>query len=462
MNLRRLLLGVLCSILITTPLLAQKEAPPAGGEPKDFSLPEKQSIALDNGLNATLVQYGALPKVAIRIVVRAGNLNESADEVWLADLTGRMMQEGTTTLGSQELAARFASMGGELSVSTGLDTMTVGATVLSEFAAEAATLLAEVARTPALPEAELDRIKGDMNRELSISMTRAQSQATERFYALLYGDHPYGRLYPTEEMLNGYGIEQLRAWHDTNFGAQRTRVYVVGRFDTAAVEAAIGESFNDWQPGEEALINPPEMQSGRRVHLIDRPDAPQSTIRLGLPTIGPSHEDYMALTVTNSLLGGSFGSRITTNIREDKGYTYSPSSSVSTRYRAAHWVQSADVTSEATGASLVEIIKEIDRLQAEAPSEEELAGIQNYLAGIFVLRNSSLGGIINQLSFLDLHGLDESYLTGYVGNIYSVTPERVRQTAETYLDDAQMTLVVVGDEAGATGQISFLGEVVTD
>ena len=458
---KRLLLGALCSVLITAPILAQT-TPPAGGEPKNFSLPEKQSVELDNGMSATLVQYGALPKVAIRVVVRAGNLNESAKEVWLADLTGRMMQEGTATLASQELAARFASMGGELSVSTGLDTMTIGATVLSEFGAEAAALLSEVVRTPALPEAELDRLKGDMNRELSIARTRAQSLASERFYALLYPDHPYGRLYPTEEMLNGYGIEQIRAWHEANFGAMRTKAHVVGRFDDAAIEAAIRAGFGDWKSGEEALIQPPEMEAGRRVHLIDRPDAPQSTIRFGLPTVDPSHEDYMALTVTNALLGGSFGSRITTNIREDKGYTYSPFSSVSTRYRAAHWVQSADVTSEATGASLVEIIKEIDRLQAEAPSEQELEGIQNYLAGVFVLQNSSLGGIIGQLAFLDLHGLGESYLTGYVGNIYGVTPEIVRQTAEMYLDDAQMTLVVVGDEATAAGQIGFLGEVVTD
>src|SRR5690606_7188571 len=131
------------------------------------------------------------------------------------------------------------------------------------------------------------------------------------------------------------------------------------------------------------------------IAVIDRPNAPQTTIMLGLPTLDPSKEDYVPLAVTNSLLGGSFGSRITSNIREDKGYTYSPRSVISTGYRVALWYEQADVTSEHTGASLQEISKEIKRLQSEPPSAEELKGIQNYEAGVFVLQNSTPQGIIS-------------------------------------------------------------------
>lgn len=207
-------------------------------------------------------------------------------------------------------------------------------------------------------------------------------------------------------------------------------------------------------------MNIPAPVSKRAVHLTDRPGAAQSTIYLGLPVIDPTQKDYMALLVTNSLLGGSFGSRITSNIREDKGYTYSPFSSISTRYRDAYWAEVADVTTEVTGASLKEIFYEIDRLQAEAPSEEELRGIQNYLAGVFVLQNSTPSGIIGQLALLNLHGLPESYLTEYVKNIYAVTPAEVQRIAQTYLRDEEMTIVITGDVKKISAQIAAFGAIV--
>ena len=137
----------------------------------------------------------------------------------------------------------------------------------------------------------------------------------------------------------------------------------------------------------------------------------------------------MAAQVTNALLGGSFGSRITRNIRENKGYTYSPGSSLSSRVGDAYWAESADVVTQHTGASLREIFLEIERLRSEPPSAEELRGIQNFLAGTFVLQNSTPGGIIGQLRFMDLHGLERSYLENYVRNVYAVTPADVQRVA---------------------------------
>ena len=136
------------------------------------------------------------------------------------------------------------------------------------------------------------------------------------------------------------------------------------------------------------------------------------------------HEDHTALDVTNSILGGSFGSRITSNIREDKGYTYSPFSSLQTNYKSGLWFEVADVTTEHTGASLNEIKKEIIKLQNEPPSKEELDGIKNYESGIYVLQNSTPNGIINQLNFLSIHELSDSYLTNKVNSIMSINPGR--------------------------------------
>ena len=150
---------------------------------------------------------------------------------------------------------------------------------------------------------------------------------------------------------------------------------------------------------------------------------------------------------TNTLLGGSFASRITSNIREQKGYTYSPSGSVSNFYRVAQWMEAADVTSADTAAALTEIYKEVDRLRNEPPTAEELAGFQRYMAGLFVIRNSSPNGVLSQVAFLDLHGLPDSFLTNYVQNVYAVSPAQVSAMAKKWIDPSKMTLVVVGDLA---------------
>ena len=167
---------------------------------------------------------------------------------------------------------------------------------------------------------------------------------------------------------------------------------------------------------------------------------------IGLPVLTPRDNDYVAQVITNSLLGGSFGSRITSNIRENKGYTYSPRSTVQNRQGSSIWYESADVTSEHTIASLNEIEKEIKRLQSETPSKDELEGIQRYEAGIFVLRNTSPDGIIGQLNFLDQNGLPDSFLSNYVQNMYKVTPEKVSQVMRDKFRYEKMSIVMVGDK----------------
>src|SRR5262249_10272617 len=146
------------------------------------------------------------------------------------------------------------------------------------------------------------------------------------------------------------------------------------------------------------------------------------------------------------LLGGSFSSRITSNIREQKGYTYSPSSQVSARDHTAYWAETADVTTNVTGPSLKETLAEIDRLKGEPPADKELKGIQNYIAGTFVLQNSSRAGIIGQLQFVDLQGLPDDYLNKYVQNAYAVTPAQVQQTTQKNIVGDKAAIVVVGDK----------------
>ncbi len=453
---------ILATILVAAASVAAQQfpsEPPAPGQPRDFRVPEAKRFTLDNGLEVAMVQWGAMPKVRVTLSVRTGNAFEEADEVWLADLTGDLMREGTATRTATEIARDAARMGGALEIGVGGDTTTIGGDVLSEYGAQFAALVADVVRNPKFPASELDRLKADMMRNLAVALSQPQQLALQKFRAVLYPDHPYGRVFPTNEMIKGYTLDQVKAFYAGTFGAARSRLYIVGNFDPAAMESSVRKAFDGWARGTPAAPEPPKPTSERSVYLIDRPGAPQSTIVLGMPTIDPSNDEFIALSVMNALLGGSFASRITMNIREDKGYTYSPGSQLSSRYRDAYWAENADVTTAHTGASLKEIFAEIDRLQAQPPDEKELAGVKNYLAGTYVLQNSSRGGITAQLQYVDLHGLPADYLNTYVKKVYAVTPQQVTEMAKKYVKDEQATIVIVGDRKAIEEQLKGFGEI---
>jgi len=440
---------LLCSSLT----MAQKETPPAGGTAKDFKLSDKKKQKYANGLQSTLVHYGTTPKVTISLIIKTGNVHETPEQIWLADLTARMLREGTASLSFAELSKKVAAMGGSLNIGAGLTQTTITGSVLSEFAPEFIKLISDLVINPAFPESEVERIKGDLRRRLATQKAVPQQQAQDEFYHALYGDQRFGITFPTEEMINSYTTKTIRDFYNANFGAKRSVLYVVGKFDEAAVKSAINASLTKWKAGPEVKYPKITPKAVADTLIINREKAPQTTVMVGMPVITPDNKDFVPLLVTNSLLGGSFGSRITSNIREDKGYTYSPFSGVSNRIGGSIWYEQADVTSEHTIASLLEIEKEIKKLQAIAPSEAELDGIQNYEAGIFVLQNSSPGGIIGQLNFLDLYGLDDSYLNNYVKNIHAVTPEKVSEITKKYIDYDKMTKVMVGDKEVIDQQI---------
>jgi len=444
----RLLAGLLAACGIGQILNAQeRETPPPLGTPKPFALPASETFTLKNGMKVTLAKYGVVPIVSIRAVVAFGHISESAGQVWMSDLLTELMKEGTTSRTAQQVANEAARMGGQLDISAGTDTSYAGIEVLSEFTPDAVKLIADVLQHPKLPQDQLERVRANLLRQLAVQLATPQAQANQVFAATLYPDHPYGRLFPTDSQLKGYGIEDVRNFYAANAGAQRTHLYVVGRFD-AGVKQTIEAAFQDWNAGPPAKTNPPSNVAKPRMVVVNRPGAVQSTLRIGLPfAVTPADADYIPLKVTDALLGGAFTSRITNNIREQKGYTYSPFSQVVTRYRAGDWHESADVTTKYTADSIREIFFEINRLRKDPPDAKELNGIQNLLGGIFVFQNSSNAGIIGQLSFLDLHGLSDNYLKTYIQKVNAVSRSDVQRITESYLDPAKMTLVVVGDKS---------------
>lgn len=423
------------------------------------ALPPRQVEALDGGMQVTLVPAGVIPVAAVRLVVRAGSADAPADKTWLDRFVHDYLREGSEARDAEAFASALAAIGGRLDIEGDEHTTTIGAEVPSEHAAAAVTLIAELARTPRFPEGSAARLIEDMERTLDIAGSQPAWLAHAGFRAALYGDHPYGRVMPSAETLAGLTVKDARAFWKRHAGAKGAHLMVSGLFDEHSVLHTARAAFDGWQEGDPGDVPNASERPQRSIRIIDRPGAEQSTLQIGLPVVAPGHEDYVALEVLNSLLGGSFYSRITLNIREDKGYTYSPRSSISSRPGDAYWVEAADVTTNVTGASVKEILGEVDRIRNVPPSGEELAGILNYVAGTFVIRQATPGGILNHLEFLDLHGLDVSYSASYVARVRAVTPAEIQRLAQTYLDPAAMSIVIVGDRAEIESQVAEFGPI---
>ncbi|RYG30120.1 MAG: insulinase family protein, partial [Chitinophagaceae bacterium] len=318
------------ALLAGSPAYTQ-ETPPVGGQPKDFKLSEKTKAKLPNGLQTTSVKYGNLPKVTISLVVSTGSIHETASQTGLAALTGEMIRQGSKKMDFKTLSKKVAAMGGTVNVNVGKEDVSISGSVLSEFAPDFIAAIADLIMNPALPQKELSRLKENAKRNLAVDMTVPQSIAEDKFRSTLFKDHPFGRLFSTAATIDGFTWQNVKDFYDKNFGAKRSAIYIVGNFDAAVVKAAVAKSLGSWKAGPEIFTPPVKPIEKQDTLIINRKDAPQTTLLIGLPTVGPTNKDYVGLFVANALLGGSFGSRITSNIRENKGYTYSPFSTLLNR-----------------------------------------------------------------------------------------------------------------------------------
>ncbi|AHE56467.1 M16 family metallopeptidase [Sphingomonas sanxanigenens] len=451
----------IAALLAAAPAAAQDAFPPAPpiADPKPFTLPATETYTLPNGLKVTLIPYGIAPKAVVSLRVRAGNATEGAD-TWLADLTGAMMKEGAGGRTAAEVAAAAAGMGGQLNVGVNPQGTQVTTNILSEYAPEAIALVSDVAIRPDLPAAELARVKANLGRQLAVTLSQPGTLADVALARRIYGpDHPYGRIVPRQAQLAAYTIDQVKAFRAGQFGARRSHLYIAGRFDAAAVKAAVAKAFGGWTPGPEPLKIDSPHQAGPQVLLVDRPGAPQTTLRLTFDAALAGSAADIPQRVTNALLGGAFSSRITTNIREDKGYTYSPYSAIAFQPGDALWTFEADVTTEHTGDSLREVFKEIRRMQTEAVPAEEARGIRTYMAGLFAIQNATSPAVVNTLATRDLLGLPADWTDHYVPAVLAVSPAQMQAAAAASYPLRTLTLVVVGDLKTVAPQLEALPEL---
>jgi zinc protease len=441
------------AVLSTTLVGQQKQAPPEGAPPKPFRAPVRDTSTLSNGFRITSARYGLIPKINVELIIRGGYVSEPQAKQGVSLLLGELMKEGTETRSAEQVAQEAASIGGVIDVRVGPDQIAVHGEALSDGAAKLVDLLADVALHPKLPESELARLKKDQLRNIAISKSTPRIMAAQEFLKIVYGDTGYGHAVPDEKTLEAVTIADIKAYYSQYFVPTNAILYLTGVFDPS-LRKTIQQSFDNWAKAPAPSVPDVKARTVHTLQVVDRPGASQSTLYLGVPVIMPNNRDYIPLEVADSILGGSFMSRIVTNIREQKGYTYSPYSQIEMNADNGVWAQHADVTTKYTGASLTEIFGEIDKLRKQPPPEEELRGIQNGMAGIFVLRNSSRQGIINILKFVDLHRLPSNYVDNYIPTVFAVKPPEVQGMMEKYIDPKKMTIVVVGDKTQIDSQLA--------
>jgi zinc protease len=423
--------------------------------------PKRTKARLANGLEVILAESHAIPKFHGELFFRSGNAAALAHGPGFAEMTATVVRTGTAKRASRQIEEDLRRLGADLSSSAGADTSAIAFAGLSELAEPLLGLVNELAREAAFPEAEFERERRQKLEEVKLERTQPGFLASERLRKVLFGAHPYAQVSPSEEQVAAYKRDDLVSVYREFYTPENALLLLVGDFDSAAMLKTAEKVFGTWtgkKPTVAAAADPAHPR-GRHVHLVHVPGAVQTQILAGCHAITRKHPDWIRFGLTNSLYGGAFNSRLVMNIREDKGYTYSPRSGVTPLRQHGYFSVSAAVRSDVVAASLTEIFYELDKLRSLPVPETELADAQNYLSGIFSMGLATQSGLLSQLSTVALHELPHDYLETYREKVRALTPADLLVTARKYFDSANMQIVAVGDRAQIEEQAGLFGNL---
>jgi predicted Zn-dependent peptidase len=462
---RKLLLAIIVALVAPTlPAAEKKPLPkdlPPFGEDKPLPVPAISQSKLPNGLTVWLVARRGFPKVSAFLAVRGGTAADPKGMEGIAELLAETLKEGTATRTSRRIAEELQSVGGEISASAADDAIYVSASALASGVATALDVLADVARAASFPPPEVELAKGNAIQNLLARESTPDFLAQKAFARAVFGDHPYHVVAPSKETLEAATPETLRREFARRFRPEDALLVVVGDVDGAAVSAAVTRSFGLWKgTGEGPAATPPPPPAGaRKILVVPRPGSVQSTIMVGRPTPTVIDPDYFPLLVANTVCAGSFGSRLVENIREDKGYTYSPGGSVQTMLKGGLFSVNADVRNEVTGGALLEIFYELDRMGSTLATDEEMSRAKRYQSGLYLLRNQIQGAVARTLASNWVKGLPPEALGEFVTKVNAVTADEVRAVGRKVFPSATQTVVVVGDEPKIREELAQFGPI---
>jgi zinc protease len=419
---------------------------------------------LSNGLRVVAVRYATVPKVSIVLTVQSGLAVDPAEKAGLAQFVADAVQEGTTTRDSRQIRQEIFQMGATLTAASGQDTSSFTMRGLADTMPEMMALLADIVRNPTFPQSEIDLIKANTAQGLQAQLASPQFVVNRVFRQTLYGEHPYSRIGATPESVKAIDRASIAAYHTMHYRPNNTFVIVTGDVTPDAAVAAVEKAFGSWArgtlPPKPAAATPP--LEGRKIVFVQRPNSVQSSISIGNFAIRRGDPRWPVLNVANQIYGGAFDSRLVRNIREDKGYTYSPQSSFQAMGQAGHYRAVADVRNDVTGATIKEVYAEIDKLRAGGPGATELENAKTYARGLFVIQNATQSGLAATLNTMYSFDLPRDYPETYQKTVSALSQEAVRTAAEMLLGSENSVIVIVGDytkvkeQLGGFKNISFV------
>jgi predicted Zn-dependent peptidase len=308
--------------------------------------------------------------------------------------------------------------------------------------------MADVAYRPDFPEAEVQRIRDERLTELNRARDEARVIAGNAFTSLLYGsNHPYGRL-ATTESTRRIDRAALEAFHRSHYRPAGATLLLVGDVDES-LHPVVEQAFGGWAGDAVPTVTLPDLPAtaATRIYLVDRPGAAQSEIRIGHPAVARDNPDFFPLQVLNTLLGGSFTSRLNQNLRETHGYTYGAGSSFAMRRGAGPFTASSAVVTAKTDSSVIEFFNELNLIRDQAVPVDELERAKQYIALGLPQSFETSAQVASRMAELSLYGLPMDYYNSYVQRVMAVTAADVQRVANEYIRPDRAVIVIVGDRA---------------
>jgi zinc protease len=414
--------------------MPDRSHPPEIKDAVEFNLKLRpyEKIELDNGVPVYYLNAGAEEVLMIDLVYYAGNDNEEQNLV--ANATNFMLKNGTSAKNAFQINAHFEYYGAYLNRACHNETANVTLHCLSKYLERLLPIMREIITDSVFPESELDIYKQNSKQQLSVNLQKCDFVANRLIDEYLFGfDHPYGK-YSTVEGYDGLEAGLLRAYFDKYYKHGKLMIFAAGKLPKDFAEQ-MNSNFGDLPISAEQMFrkyiaHPAEQKKYR---VVNDPASVQGAIRMACPFPNRHHPDYKKAVVLNTLFGGFFGSRLMSNIREDKGYTYGIHSFLPNHIQQTAWVISTEAGKDVCEATIQEVYKEMEILRNEPVDEEELLLVKNYMIG------SNLGDIdgpfhiINRWKNLILHGMDESYFYDALATIKNVTAVELQELANKYL-----------------------------
>jgi len=446
-------LFVASPVLRSPDVSAWQQAPdrsvaPKPGPPPALKLPPVQKRTLSNGLPVWIVELHKVPVVHVSLVIKSGSGVDPRGKYGLANLTAEMLDEGAGTRNALQIADAVDFLGASLSTSTTSDASYVELHVPVARLGDALPIMADVALRPTFPEDELKRVREDLLTSLIQAEDDPESLIQFAFPRLVYGSqHRYGTLtIGTAARVKGFTVADMRQFHSQNYVPANAGLIVTGDITAASAVARLETTFSAWKGSAPAAAPIPAAAqlTTRQVDLIDKPDAAQSQIRIGWVGVPRSTPDYFALRVLNTILGGSFTSRLNQNLREEHGYAYGASSTFDMRRGAGPFYAAAGVQSDKTAEALTEFFKELEAIRKPIPPEE-VEKAKNYVALLLPRNFETTESLAGSLATMFVYDLPADYFATFTQRIRSVTPADVQRVAQRYIQPDKFAVVVVGD-----------------